>query len=340
MSFSEITGHSGPISELKKFITGGRIPSSLIFYGDEGVGKFRVAFQCAKAINCSHDREASASLFACASEPGKEQDGDACGSCPSCKQIDKGVHPDVRVIDRFFQANLLDEEVEKQKSLKIDSIREMIKLARSRPILSPKKIFIIDDADTMTIEAQNSILKILEEPAEDNIIILVVSNRNSLLSTILSRCQTVKFNRLSDQEMEKILGSLDIDYAQASSLARLSGGSVKKAMDFRNLISIIREKSQVKELSPFLITSALGRELYEVRANARLLLELLTNDLYGKRFSAGNEKAMQDAAALIRKNLHLIKYLDQNISPKIVCELALIEYSRHYDFDFNTGDRQ
>jgi len=49
---------------------------------------------------------------------------------------------------------------------------------------------------------------------------------------------------------------------------------------------------------------------------------------------------MQDAAALIRKNLHLIKYLDQNISPKIVCELALIEYSRHYDFDFNTGDRQ
>jgi len=330
MSFSDIIGHQNIIIQLKEFIKINYIPNSIIFYGKEGIGKFKIAIEFAKAINCLKGKEAQ-SLFS--SDPGDKNNTDSCDKCISCNQIKNNSHPDVHIIDYKFQANLKEEDIEKQKTIKIDTIREMIKISNTKPILSIKKIFIINDADTMTIEAQNAILKLIEEPSENNLIILIVSNKNAMLPTILSRCQIIRFNPLLNKDIEKILGNLDIDYKEAALLANLCGGSVKKALDFKKIRQLIKENCSIKELSPFLITSALGKELYEIRENVHLLIEYLISDLYYKKLIFENPKKLKEIIFLIKKNLQYLNFIDRYVSPKIISQLAIIDYNHYFNIN-------
>lgn len=327
MSFSEILGHSEIISNLKELTIKENIPSSIIFYGKEGIGKFKLAIEWAKAIVCFNRIEEN-QLF-----DTSEKKPEACEKCPSCIQASKGIHPDINVIDYNFQAVLKGEEAEKQKSLKIETIREMLKLASTKPSISSKKIFIVNDADTMTIEAQNSLLKLIEEPSQDNIIILIASNKNSLLPTILSRCQIISFRPLSEVIVEKILGNLGLENKEASYLAKISGGSVKKAIDFKKLISLVKENSTPYELSPFLITSACGKELWELREKALLLMELMTNNIYYNKFSYENSNETKKAIYFLKKISNYKNYIETNVSPKYILELALINYMKFFNIN-------
>lgn len=98
------------------------------------------------------------------------------------------------------------------KSIKVAQIRELQNVINIKPIFSKKSVYIIDDADLMTIEAQNSLLKTLEEPPEYAVIILIVHNERSILSTVKSRCINIKFNKLSDKDIKKYFLKNDLNF--------------------------------------------------------------------------------------------------------------------------------
>ena len=140
-------------------------------------------------------------------------------------------------------------------SIKIEQIREMQKKIQEKPIASDRKVFIIDDADKMTKEAQNCLLKTLEEPPQYATIILIGTNENSFLTTIKSRCMILRFNKLSDEEMKKYLNeNMEITEVTQTMLDMYQGSIAKaitlknkekKYFEIENLVNQIAEKDLI-----------------------------------------------------------------------------------------------
>lgn len=202
--FSDLIGHAPVIALLRKSVAARRVPQSLIFAGPDGVGKRAVAVALAQAINCPHP-----------------QDGDACGTCSACRRIAKGQHADVVLLDQGGEA-----------SIKIQALRErVLDQVGYRPFEGAKRVFIIDPADEMTEQAQDALLKTLEEPPSSAILILVTAYPDTLLSTIRSRCRRVRFGGLSEREVERILVEREkVDVASARRRSAASQGSVGRAL--------------------------------------------------------------------------------------------------------------
>lgn len=119
-------------------------------------------------------------------------------------------------------------------SIKIDQIRNLQKEIQEKPIISNKKVYIIDDADLMTKEAQNCLLKTLEEPPEFAVIILIGSNENAFLPTIKSRCMILHFNRLSDSEIKSYLQKQYNELNVTQSMLDIAGGSIGRAINLKD----------------------------------------------------------------------------------------------------------
>lgn len=130
-------------------------------------------------------------------------------------------------------------------SIKIDQIRNLQKEIQEKPIISNKKVYIIDDADLMTKEAQNCLLKTLEEPPKFAVIILIGSNENAFLPTIKSRCMILHFNRLSDSEIKSYLQKQYNELSVTQSMLDIAGGSIGRAI---NLKDIQEDYSKVEEI--------------------------------------------------------------------------------------------
>ena len=119
-------------------------------------------------------------------------------------------------------------------SIKIDQIRNLQEEIQEKPIISNKKVYIIDDADLMTKEAQNCLLKTLEEPPEFAVIILIGSNENAFLPTIKSRCMILHFNRLSDSEIKSYLQKQYNELNVTQSMLDIAGGSIGRAINLKD----------------------------------------------------------------------------------------------------------
>ena len=143
---------------------------------------------------------------------------------------------------------IIDEE---ERSIKTEAIRQIIKNIYEKPIKSNRKIYIINDSEKMTKEAQNTLLKTLEEPPEYTIIILITSNENMLLNTIKSRCAKVEFNKLNTEEIINVLKQKGIEVDL--NLLKFSEGSVKKTLQLLDkkeiLGSIINIFSNIEKWS-------------------------------------------------------------------------------------------
>ena len=198
--FDNILGNEEAKQVLENSVKTGKISHSYMFIGQEGIGKFMIAKEFAKAILCN----------------GREK---PCNICESCVKFNGSNNPNVEIIN----------EVE-EKSIKTEKIKEMVKSVYEKPIGTSKKIYIINDSQKMTKEAQNSLLKTLEEPPEYAIIILIVNNDNLLLNTIKSRCTKIKFNKLTKKEVEIVLkqqyGYKDI----SDNILEISDGSITHAL--------------------------------------------------------------------------------------------------------------
>jgi len=211
MAFSDLVGHRRLFGLLKRAIVSDVLPPSLIFSGTDGIGKRQAAFALAQALNCLHPVTDGAG--------GR----DACRTCTSCRKISRGHHPDVRTVGP-----------EEGASIKIDQIREVVGQTAYRPFEGRYRVIVIDDADLMGEDAQNALLKTLEEPPPRNVFVLVTARPATLLDTIRSRCCQLRFAPLSPNEMAETLmarhGLLEPD---ARATAALSGGSLTRALATR-----------------------------------------------------------------------------------------------------------
>jgi DNA polymerase-3 subunit delta' len=210
MPFRDITGHRHLLDLIARAASRGTLPPSVIFAGPRGVGKRRAAIALAQLMNCLTVREGVDSAAA-----------DACGTCASCKRIARGVHADVLVI-----------EPGETGAIKIDQVREAIERAAYRPFEGRRRVVIIDDADMMNADAQNAVLKTLEEPPAASTFVLVTSRPDVLLPTVRSRCQRLRFGRLSPADVAAVL-MRDHKHSQAdaSAAASLSDGSIGLALE-------------------------------------------------------------------------------------------------------------
>jgi len=201
--FETIIGQSVPVRILQTLLRSATLPHALLFTGTAGVGKRTAARIVAMTLNC-RDREVSPD--------------NPCGRCQSCRQILSGHHPDVPVIEP--QGNLL----------RIDQVRKLLTALTMKPFSARHRVVIIGDAQAMNPEAANALLKMLEEPPTNTIMILTALQKSDLLPTMVSRCRHIRFNPLNPQDLVALLkqvpGIAD-DFMQTA--ASLSGGSLSKA---------------------------------------------------------------------------------------------------------------
>jgi len=196
--FEKIVGHETITHHLEKEIVGDEMSHAYLFSGMDGIGKKKTAKEFAKALLCSDNEE----------KP--------CGHCPACIQIDHENHPDVKVIGAKTG----------ETSIKISQVREMISDLSVKPYSGNWRIVIIDEAERMTPEAQNSLLKSLEEPLSYNIFILITSHPQSILPTIRSRCQSYHFQPLNSRKIKEILHrDTEFDSQLIDNAVLSSGGS-------------------------------------------------------------------------------------------------------------------
>ena len=130
-------------------------------------------------------------------------------------------------------------------SIKIEQIREFQKKVSEKPIISNKKVYIINDSDKMTVEAQNCLLKTLEEPPEFVTIILIGSNENSFLSTIKSRCMILHFEKISDEQIQKYLQHNQQTEINSKIMLEACQGSIGKALEIKDKQELYQNTEQV-----------------------------------------------------------------------------------------------
>ena len=245
--FENILGNEKNKKILERAIELNKVSHSYIFWGTEGIGKQLIAKQFAKAILCIDNKEKNC-------------------TCKSCIEILSDNNPDFQLIGAD------------DGKIKIEQIREMQRKVAEKPIISNKKVYIINDADKMTTEAQNCLLKTLEEPPEYITIILVASNENSLLSTIKSRCTRIHFEPI---ENEKIKEYLKENYSQENineTIINLSQGSIGKVIKllehkelYENLENILKNL-QNKDLIDIV---QMSEEIYKSKEEINSILEYI-----------------------------------------------------------------
>lgn len=224
MPFREIAGHDHLKELIARAAIRGTLPPSLIFAGPSGVGKAMVALALAQFVNCLDLRtvqRSEGSLGPLGPSDPSDPSLDACGECASCRRIARDVHADVlRIVPGDTG------------SIKIDQIREAIDRAAYRPFEGRRRVVIIDDAEQMVDNAQDAILKTLEEPPNASTFVLVTAAPDLLVQTIRSRCQRLRFGRLSPADVAEVL-MVSHGYAEtdARAAASLSDGSVGKALE-------------------------------------------------------------------------------------------------------------
>jgi DNA polymerase-3 subunit delta' len=221
MAFKDVLGHSRPIMLLQRAITNEKVVNSYLFLGSEGIGKKVVALQFAKALNClGEDAER----------------GEACDHCISCKKIDRALHPDVLLIEPEGQY------------IKVDQVRQLQKELVYRPYEGRRRVCILTAADRMAPHIPNTLLKTLEEPPLHTVIILLANSSRFILSTILSRCQPVRFNPLPIPLVTRWLtDSRGFTPAEAHLLAFLSEGSPGKALEIQEEIRQVPREELLKD---------------------------------------------------------------------------------------------
>ncbi len=239
---TRIKGNETNRKELEKIVQNNNILHSYLFLGKEGIGKKEIAKEFAKQILCLTKKE-------------------NC-NCKSCICFETQNHPDIQIIN------------EESETIKINTIRDMIQTVYQKPILSNKKIYIINDCDKMTKEAQNSLLKTLEEPPEYIIMILIASNSDMILNTIKSRCTKIVFDKLNNKEIQEILTTKDIENTNISeNMYEFFDGSISKA------IKILEKKEKYTQLEDFINGIKISSKLDFITQNKEVFEKEEINEL-------------------------------------------------------------
>jgi DNA polymerase-3 subunit delta' len=309
MSFAKIRGQDNALSFLKASLKNNRLSHAYIFCGPEGSGKFLAALNFAKAIMCQN---------ALSCEP--------CDNCPSCKKIDAKSHPDLFVLRPEKEGG----------SVKIDDIRQLIKDIYLKPFEAKKKVYIIDEAQSMKHEAANALLKTLEEPPTDSMLILITDNLKSLFHTIVSRSQVVRFYPLKADVIKDILiKEHALEEYKAHVLSKLASGRLGEAVKYKddNLFqnrSLIINKVSKRSLSELSfdelpkqdlklclnIMLTWFRDILSAKAGVddSMLVNIDKKDMISSEAGKLSFKYLED---IINSIILTLGYLDQNANAKL-----------------------
>ena len=209
MYFSEIIGHKDIVKNLINVISKGQISHAYLFEGREGVGRFRTAKTFAQGILC------------------EDFQGDCCGKCKPCRLTFHDTHPDLIVKDFT-----IGEDGKERASISVDAIRQFKKEVYLKPFFANRKIYILEQGEKMTTEAQNALLKIFEDPPHYVTIIILCNGLSKLLPTVQSRGVIVKFSELQPKELEIYLKKAYNEISEKELYASISGGSIAKMLQW------------------------------------------------------------------------------------------------------------
>ncbi|MBI4349728.1 MAG: DNA polymerase III subunit delta' [Elusimicrobia bacterium] len=307
MSLSALRGQPRAQRLLLPLLKSKRLPPALLFHGPEGVGKALAGLEVGKALNCEKPSPSA----------------EACDECRSCVAAHKGIDPDLKRVNAQYQAGLREEEAERQRTIRVDTVRHLIKDVEMTSLTGRWKTAILEDAERLETEAANALLKSLEEPPARTLWILVTSRRERVLPTILSRCHRVPFGTLPETELVSILKGCGLPAPEAARLARLAEGSPGRALRLRELGLADGEDGDGTPLAPFRLADRLPRELHLARPVAEAQLRRIAWRIRDK-----GRLGFPGAGASLREIARLGSYLRSNVDPRLLVQLAALELER------------
>jgi DNA polymerase-3 subunit delta' len=300
--FHSIIDQEKPIRILTTLLKNGTLPHAFLFTGTEGVGKQATAVALAMACNCQ--RENTGTQAADRSDPSFESPSvksdvtsmDPCGVCKSCKKIASGKHADIIRIQPSGSF------------IKIAQIRELVHTLAMKPYEAKMRVVIVNDAEALNAAASNALLKILEEPPQWTILVLIATRKSGLLPTIVSRCQEVAFNPVSKKNIVHLLrqehGLTD---EAAAIIAAMANGSYFRAQSMARSNWLRRRKWLLDEIEALSLQNAgrllaLAEKLSRERQAISDTLEIIKvwfRDLIISRYDPG-KIVNQDLASKIK----------------------------------------
>ncbi len=326
MSFKDIVGQERAIKILTKSQKENKISSSYIFVGSEGTGKKLTAIEFTKAVNCLN----------------LNKNLEACDNCHSCNEIDKQYCPDLKIVETT------------KGLIKIEQIREIRKEIELKPFKSKKKVYIIDKAEKMTLEASNCLLKTIEEPPYYAIIILICSKIDTILPTIVSRCQIVNFGLVTSLKIKEILlNKIDnLEKDKAEIISKLAQGSIGKAfklsidkeyfirrekvLDYLSAISpgkygndifakvekMISEIDRIEEILE--IIKLWYRDILIIKntGNQKYIINCDKLEIFGKKSQIYSQKMLIDILDYLEQ---VEEYLMKNVNKRLILERLFIK---------------
>ncbi|MCJ7525333.1 MAG: hypothetical protein MUP71_08945 [Candidatus Aminicenantes bacterium] len=326
MSLVELIGNTRIKATLSSYLRNERVPSSLIFTGSDPYHQLLFALNFAKAALCLNKMN------------------DACDRCRYCLAIDRGLFPDVQILEpdgQFYRKNQLD---------------ELIAGACHRPLQAEKRFFIMKDAQRLNENSANSFLKTLEEPLPTNVFILLTANLAQILPTIQSRCQILKFLPLSNQEVKLELQSRGVDPDKARLLAFFNADDMEDvaAMDWQELeekrqamlsiLDCLIRQSQVEDILLDLYDRSRSRDSFIayfremvnlISVLLRDIMVLMVDDSSATLINSDYKEKLMELAALtnidkifflIRKMEFLLRDIQRNLNARVL----ILEFINSY----------
>lgn len=315
-----VVGHEWAVDLLLNGLAMGRVSHATLIVGPPNIGKTTIARVFAQALNCTGRQPVP------------------CGECLSCRKVISGNHPDVRILDTPDQ------------TLKIGEVRDLQRELALSPHEGHWRVAVLSDFERATVEAANALLKTLEEPPAQVVLVLTATEADTLLPTIVSRCQVLSLRPLSRSlAKEALISQWDVDAAQAELLAHLSGGRLGWAVRALEDDSLLERRSEVLDNLDSLMSKGRVERLAYVASLSRdpaLVREVLalwlgwwrdvllltsgshvavTNvDRVAMLHQQAGQVTLGQAQRMVAQLRSTIKNLDQNVNLRLVLEVLLL----------------
>ncbi|MAF13330.1 MAG: DNA polymerase III subunit delta' [Parcubacteria group bacterium] len=333
-----IVGHLNIVNYLQRSLTNNSIAHAYLFVGTPHLGKATVAKSFTDSLICQN-----------LAKDNEDNEKIPCGSCNGCKQIKNGIHPDVYWLSREVN----DKTDKLKKNISIEQIRQIQSKLSLHSFLNSYKIAIIDEAETLSLEAANALLKLLEEPTAKTVLILLTANLAKIPKTVASRCQVLKFLPVKYEDIFDHLRSLKVDRKKATVLANLSFGQPGMAINYatdnelyldfqdqaKQFVTLLGSKAntRLKMLGEVVDLKDINSIKDSLNIWSKVLRDLVLIKLNNENLIS-NHRFLTDLKELASKfspkslastiiNLNSSRrYLDANVNPKLVLENLVLNF--------------